>query len=72
MPLRGKIVMEEIKKQLKNINVAFIVDDSTRKAMTELLKVNLLLIEKLEKIPDWVFYDDNNCCPPGEDCCNCD
>lgn len=62
--------MEDIKKKLDDIRVEYIEDVETQEVVYELIKVNRLLIAKLEQIPYWVF--ENKCCPPGDSCCNCD
>lgn len=31
-----------------------------------------LLADAIADLPGWVWYGSNQCCPPGDSCCNCD
>jgi len=71
--------LDKLKEELNEIHDRFFFHDEDDQdknqsdlIIKKLLDTNLILIDKIKQIPDWIFNSVNRCCPPGESCCYCD
>ncbi len=63
----GEAKLNEVKKMLANLDNAPLSPTAIQDAMRAIG----LLADAMSCLPEWVWDNENRCCPPGESCCMC-